>query len=169
MTQALLDPLRHNAWATRQLLSFCSSLSPEQLNTTMPGVYGNVSSTLRHILGAEAYYRFLLVSSFPDWDWRDDELPTIEQMKAWATDTASFWKDLLLQPLDPEATLVRRHEDGSVRETRVGIVLAQALYHGTAHREQVCLILTSLGLQPPALQAWDYGRVSGRASGSFRA
>ena len=31
MTDGLQDPLRHNAWATKELLSFCRGLSDEQL------------------------------------------------------------------------------------------------------------------------------------------
>ena len=164
MNDGLIDAFRHNAWATRTLLSFCRDLKQEQLNARAAGVYGTLLETLRHILGGEAYYRFLFMGGFPDWDWREDELPTVGQMVGWAADMAAFWEDLLASPLDAEVMLIRKHENGSLREARIGVVIAQTLHHGNVHREQACSILTSLGLQPPDLQAWSYGTAAGRTS-----
>ena len=31
-----------------------------------------------------------------------------------------------------------------------------AINHANHHREQVCAILTGLGIQPPDIQAWEY-------------
>jgi uncharacterized damage-inducible protein DinB len=162
MNAGLLDAFRHNAWATLRLLAFCRDLSGEQLRTNIGGGYGNVLETLRHVLGAEAYYRFLFSGSLPDWDWVEEELPTLDQLERWAADMAAFWEELLAHPIDADAVIVRQHEDGSKRETRAGIVLAQALHHGNIHREQVCAILTALGIQPPDLQVWTYGTATGR-------
>jgi uncharacterized damage-inducible protein DinB len=50
----LAAPLRHNAWATRQLLEACQGLTPEQLRATVPGTFGTVLATLQHIVAAEA-------------------------------------------------------------------------------------------------------------------
>ncbi|MBT2235171.1 DinB family protein [Nonomuraea sp. NEAU-A123] len=53
--------------------------------------------------------------------------------------------------------------DNGTREVRAGIFVAQALNHANHHREQVCAILTGLGIEPPDLQAreyaWDTGRI----------
>ena len=38
----------------------------------------------------------------------------------------------------------------------MGIRLAQAIHHGTDHRSQVCTALTTLGIEPPAIDVWDY-------------
>jgi hypothetical protein len=42
------------------------------------------------------------------------------------------------------------------------VLIAQALYHGTAHREQICAILTGFGLEPPDVQVWAYADATGR-------
>jgi hypothetical protein len=42
--------------------------------------------------------------------------------------------------------------DGYERDAPVGIRLAQALPHGTGHRSQICTALTSLGLEPTAIE-----------------
>jgi uncharacterized damage-inducible protein DinB len=46
----------------------------------------------------------------------------------------------------------------------MGIRLAQVLHHGTDHRSQVCTALTTLGIEPPAIDVWDYGDSVGRVS-----
>jgi uncharacterized damage-inducible protein DinB len=46
----------------------------------------------------------------------------------------------------------------------VGVRLAQALHHGTDHRSQICTALTSLGVEPPAIDVWDYGLANGRVT-----
>jgi uncharacterized damage-inducible protein DinB len=43
----------------------------------------------------------------------------------------------------------------------VSIRLAQALHHGTDHRSQICTALTSLGVEPPFIDVWDYGEQMG--------
>jgi uncharacterized damage-inducible protein DinB len=162
VNDGLVDAFRHNAWATRKLLQFCERLSPEQLRAKAIGAFGSINATLKHILGSEAYYRFLFTGRLPDWDWKDDELPSIKQLERWADDMASFWEDLLSSPVDADVLLIREHDDGSKREARIGIVLAQVLHHGNVHREQVCSILTSLGIEPPDLDVWSFGIATGR-------
>jgi hypothetical protein len=39
----------------------------------------------------------------------------------------------------------------------VAFRLAQALNHGTDHRSQICTALTTLGVEPPAVDVMSYG------------
>ena len=66
---------------------------------------------------------------------------------------------LLSEPVDAERVFVV--DDGAL-EVRAGVIVAQALHHGNAHREQICAILTSQGLEPPDIQPWGYARATGR-------
>jgi uncharacterized damage-inducible protein DinB len=75
---------------------------------------------------------------------------------------ASAWTELLGRDLDGDQWLVRHRPDGSETHATVGIRLAQALHHGTDHRSQVCTILTNLGVEPPAIDVWDYGIANDR-------
>jgi uncharacterized damage-inducible protein DinB len=50
MAHALHDPVRHNAWATTQILEFCRERDEQTLNATVPGAYGSILATLRHIM-----------------------------------------------------------------------------------------------------------------------
>ena len=73
------------------------------------------------------------------------------------------WAEYLARPLDPDAVV---HEvdktDGYQRWAPVGFRLAQALHHGTDHRSQVCTALTTLGVEPPEIDVYDFGLDTGR-------
>jgi uncharacterized damage-inducible protein DinB len=47
-------------WATLRLLDACLSLGPEQLETTVPGTYGSILETMRHLVGSDTWYLFRL-------------------------------------------------------------------------------------------------------------
>jgi uncharacterized damage-inducible protein DinB len=66
---------------------------------------------------------------------------------------------VLAVPFDTERVIV---VDQGAHATRAGIFLAQAINHANHHREQVCAILTGLGLEPPDIQAWEYAWRTGR-------
>ena len=72
------------------------------------------------------------------------------------------WNVLLAGGLDPDAVVKDVDSGGYERDASVGIRLAQALMHGTEHRSQVCTAITTLGIEPPGLDVWDYGDDTGR-------
>jgi uncharacterized damage-inducible protein DinB len=163
MNEMLLDPFRHNAWATGELLAFCGRLSPDQLEATAVGTYGTVRATLQHILEGEAYYWWRLSGDAPAW-WNKGELPpaSLAELEAWNEEMAQIWESMLAGPMDPEAWATDTEEDGSECRATAGVIVAQVLNHGNEHRSQVNTILTTLGLEPPDVQAWAYGVAVGR-------
>lgn len=66
------------------------------------------------------------------------------------------WAALAAGDLDPDLDVVRHRDDGSESHAPLGIRLAQVLHHGTDHRSQVCTALTSLGIEPPSIDVWDF-------------
>jgi uncharacterized damage-inducible protein DinB len=73
------------------------------------------------------------------------------------------WPRLLAENPDPDAVVHEIDEsDGFERDAPFGIRLALALHHGTDHRSQICTALTSLGLEPPSIDVWDFGLQAGR-------
>src|SRR5256885_3961014 len=64
---ALLEAFRHDAWANRELLDFCRDLSPEQLNASASGSYGNIRETFNHIVMGHARYLRRLAGGAPAW------------------------------------------------------------------------------------------------------
>ena len=53
---ALQDAFAHHTWATLRLLDACLALDAEQLSTAVPGTYGSILDTLRHLVGSDSSY-----------------------------------------------------------------------------------------------------------------
>ena len=72
------------------------------------------------------------------------------------------WTELLAKALNADAVVKDVDEAGYQRDATIGIRLAQALHHGTDHRSQICTALTTLGVEPPAIDVWEFGAQTGR-------
>ena len=164
MNDGLYDAFRHNAWATRQVLLRCRELTPDQLGTTIFGVYGNPVATLWHIIASEAGYYFRLADQQPDWDRTAVEPPSLDELITRADDMAARWEAFLATPFDAERLLLYHWEDGTLRDVPAGVVLAQAIHHGNDHRSQINTILTVIGVEPLDLGLWDYAEDTNRAT-----
>ena len=162
MARGLRDAFRHHSWATLRLLDACQGLTEEQLLAPAPGLYGGVLKTLRHVVGADAWYLFVLTGGrVPR---IDEDTLDLTGLRACTERHAAAWEDVLREELDPDADVVAHGDDGSESHARAGIRLAQALHHGSDHRSQVCTQLTALGIEPPDIDVWAYGEEVGRVS-----
>ena len=150
----MADAFAHHVWATLRLIDACLALTAEQLETGVPGTYGSILETIRHLVGADSSYLFALtgggVAAI------DEDRMDLPELRAAMEANGPAWAQLLVGDLDPDAVVVRYRDDGSESHAPMGIRLAQALHHGTDHRSQVCTALTALGVEPPAIDAWDY-------------
>ena len=54
----LSDAFAHHAWATLRLIDACADLPPDRLDTAVPGTYGSIIDTLRHLVGADSWYLY---------------------------------------------------------------------------------------------------------------
>ena len=163
MSDDLLDPLRHNAWATKELLAFCGALTPDQLQAEAPGTYGTILSTLQHIIGADGRYGFRLAGIDPRTQPSPEDVDDLSELSRMAEDRARSWDELATSHFDPER-IVRAvdMETGELYEVRAGVLVAQALNHGNEHRAQIYTILTTIGVDPPELDGWHYAMATGR-------
>jgi uncharacterized damage-inducible protein DinB len=155
------DAIRHQSWATARLLAACSALSEEQLRQPVPAIYGSVLSTLRHLVDSDGWYAFRLAGGTGG-RVELDETADLAAISAVAEDNAREWERLLSEGLDSEREIVSMTTERTIVSTFVGIRLAQAWHHGSDHRSQVCTALTTFGIEPPAIDVWDYGEVVGR-------
>jgi uncharacterized damage-inducible protein DinB len=154
------DAFAHHVWATIRLLDACLPLGPEQLEAGVPGTYGSILETQRHLVGSDSGYLFATTGERAH--LIDEDHMDLAQLRAAMERNGVGWSGLLAQDLDADTPNVRRRDDGSETHTTMGIRLAQALHHGTDHRSQICTALTALGVEPPGIDVWAFAELDGR-------
>lgn len=149
----LVKIFEHNNWANLQVLQACAVLSDEQLDAEpRSATKGTIRNTLAHLVSSQRGYLALLTLPAAErptvplafTELRDAAIKSGEGLLALAKGEAS-------QPLN--ARLQTR--DGYYVEPWV--VMLQVINHATEHREQICSMLTALGVTPPELDGWSYG------------
>jgi DinB family len=85
----------------------------------------------------------------PAWVEHEEDTAALDELERRADETAQVWERFLSQPL--EATKLITLDQGAY-EAEPSVLVVQALHHGNAHREQLCAVLTGLGIEPPDLQ-----------------
>ena len=162
MTRSLLeDAFAHHVWATTRLIDRCLALSPEQLETGVPGTYGTIIETMRHLVAGDSDYLSIMTGDRAHLVEADHmDLPGL---RVAMENHGVLWSELLAKDIDPDVMVHEVDEDdGYERDAAIGIRLAQALHHGTDHRSQICTALTTLGVDPPGIDVWNFGMQAGR-------
>jgi uncharacterized damage-inducible protein DinB len=163
MTRSLLDDaFAHHVWATLRLMDTCMELTPQQLQTAVPGTFGSILDTMRHTVGADCGYISVIGGGARP--RIDEDAMDLAELRAEMEANGPAWAEILEEDIDPDDTLVRHRDDGSSTTAPKGIRLAQALHHGTDHRSQVCTALTQLGIEPPGIDLWEFGWLDGRVT-----
>jgi uncharacterized damage-inducible protein DinB len=158
-TPLLADAFNHHVWASVRVLDACAALDDARLATTVPGTYGSILDTLRHLVDGDVFYLDVLRGRSEPFDKERSDIP---MLRAVMEAHGPVWQGLLAGDPDPSTVVVEYEDSGYETHAPLGIRLAQALYHGTDHRSQVCTALTSLGIEPPAIEVWDFAREDGR-------
>lgn len=161
MSSPLAAAFEHHTWATLRLVEVGRTLSPEVLETPVPGAYGSLLETLRHYISSDSFYLEIIDGGATRHE-SARELD-LDGLYRHADATGRGWQAFLQRPgLDPDTN---QHEvdpkDGYTRDAPLGIRLTQALHHGYEHREQCCLALAALGFEPPDLSGWAFGAEAG--------
>lgn len=162
--ETLKEAFRHHAWAMRALLAFCARLPPVQLALPRPaplaGGHGSILETFDHIVCTDGGYLGALTGHRPAWARERGLDSKLGELAPLVDEAEALWMGFLALPDDAERKVFL--DDGTY-ETRAAVVIAQALHHGSAHREQICAILRDFGLDPPEVQPWDFADATGRS------
>jgi len=160
MKEILLEAFRHHTWANKQLLAACRSLPHEQLRLpgTAAGTDRGILTILNHIIQSDRGYASRR-GDRPAWVENEDTAD-LDELERRADENAEVWERLLSQPLEASKLIIL---DQGAYEAEQSVLVIQALHHGNAHREQICAVLTGLGIEPPDIQAWAYAEATGHA------
>jgi uncharacterized damage-inducible protein DinB len=156
----LSDAFSHHVWASLRVIDACLPLTDAQRASAVPGTYGSILDTIRHLVGADRWYLVLLSGGTAS--GIDEDSMDLPALRAAMVVNDAAWAEVIAGDLDPDLDVVERGDDGSEFHAPLGIRLAQAIHHGTDHRSQVCTALTNLGITPPEIDAWDYAQAGGR-------
>jgi len=144
----------HNNWANLKIIEACSILSDEQLDAEPQTVTkGSIRRTLVHLVSSQQSYLRTLT------------LPLEARLDATTVEFAELQRSV---GLSGEALLeLARDESNKIPQTQLQtrdgylvepwVLMVQIINHATEHREQICSMLTSLGITPPNLDGWSYG------------
>ncbi len=170
MTDALLELFRHKTWATLRLVAYCQHVADEHLDATIPGTFGTIRETLRHLVGAdEGYFSILtrkrLSEPLPDGVIRLDELPAgpvpLDELAKRIRHLGPRW-EALAQDTDLPGREVTSTDGWRFPGA---VAMAQAINHADDHRSHVLSILGARGLEVPepnGLDVWGYAEAEGQ-------
>jgi uncharacterized damage-inducible protein DinB len=162
MSGSLLEAaFAHHVWATSRVIEACLDLSDEALATNVPGTRGPILGTLRHLVLSDAFDLFTLTDdrAFAV----DDEDLSLAEARVVMERNGAGWTEYLSRPLDADEVVHEVDEtDGFERWAPIGFRLAGVLDHGSDHRSQICTALTTIGVQPPKIDVFDFGLGAGR-------
>lgn len=164
MGHGLHDLARHNAWATARILAFCQGLDEPTWNATVPGTFGTINETLRHLIDSEASYLFRLTGAWSAYPWGKGEAVELNVLAERAALLAATWERFLAGDVDSERLGEARGDKDEVFAVPAGVFITQALHHANEHRAQICTILGALGHEPPDVSAWGYALATGRST-----
>lgn len=150
---------RQNEWANLTVIEACRSLTEAQLDATAVGTFGSIRDTLRHIVVSEGWYAFRLGHEPLRRLLDDDPWPGLDALDEMVSAAAEAFASAAREAAD---RTVRVGSGADSYDAEAAVVLVQAFHHGTEHRSQVCTILTTLGIEPPELDAWEWGLAAGR-------
>ena len=147
---------RHHLWANLRLFGACLDLTNEQLNAVIPGVYGTIWETLRHIVSAEQSY-FSRISTGRMFQHPDEGppkgVPALIELVVANGEGFIEWAQKV-----QAGDRVDIDWDGELRQVPKTIILNQVINHATEHRSQVMTMLTQIGIEPPDVSSWSYFR-----------
>lgn len=145
---------RHNQWANERILEQCSTLSDEQLDSTLSGTFGSIRDTLQHIVISEQSY-FSRISTGQPLRRPEHAAPlTMAEMLASVRTTGAGFIEWA--PRVQASDTVQINWDGSLLDVQKTIILTQVINHATEHRAQIMAILTQLGIEPPDVSGWSF-------------
>jgi uncharacterized damage-inducible protein DinB len=155
MPNTLIEALfAYDAWANRQLLATCRTVTQEQFDAALDIGPGSLSATLAHLIGSMFFFadRLNRTTPRPRWDQNAQQTPDIlaplldqatqelQQAVTKALATHALTDILNWTDTDVEAA-------DALDQITYAVALAQIVDHGIHHRTQAMTMLRRLGVE----------------------
>ena len=157
MSDNFLEKLfEHNNWANQAIIQACSALSDEQLDAEPKSVTkGTIRRTLLHLVGSQNGYLSLLT------------LPVEERLSTRAKTFVELQESvrksgegLLALARGDQSPLKNPLQTTDGYFVEPWVVMLQVINHAHEHREQICSMMSALGIAPPSLDGWSFGEAT---------
>lgn len=153
----LVQLFRHMLWANGEMLAACRGLSDEQLASETVGTYGELGRTLIHLARAQGGCLRRLTGWQPGAEHQleyDAPFPGIDRI----AEHLRFTGERLVEVAAGASAdrVLEGNREGEPYRLPEWVVLLQAAYHATEHRQQIATALTSIGVEPPEPDLWAY-------------
>ena len=146
--KALYD---YNEWADGHVMDAASKLTDDQYTRDLGASFGSVRGNLTHIVGAQTVWLARFNSS------GGNSLPKIDgdlgTIRCLSADVHTGLRDLLALMGENDLSRAISYVDtqGNAQQHELGPALLHLVNHGTHHRAETALLLTSLGHAPRQL------------------
>jgi uncharacterized damage-inducible protein DinB len=136
----------YDRWASERILNAAADVDAGDLAADRPGAYGSVLRTLEHMM--QSQLAWLARSS----DTRNEPAyaPSFDEARAGLERSNGRWREFVAG-LDDDAfsRMVDYTDSRGAPHTRpVGQILTHVVNHGTQHRAEIAIALTTLGRSP---------------------
>jgi uncharacterized damage-inducible protein DinB len=149
----------YHYWASAHILDRLDCVGPDQFDAPAPP--GSLRAILLHILGADVVWRQRMQEGLSPGKMPDfDDLQTPADLRAAWTAHQTVMQAYLtgLTDADLRGTFRFRRTNGEELEYELGRALAHVVNHGTQHRAEAAMLLTSYGCSPGDLDMSLYLR-----------
>jgi len=157
MTEIFLVKLfEHNNWANQRIIQSCSTLSDDQLDAKPQSVTkGTIRRTLLHLVGSQFGYLSLLTLPVEE---RSNVRPrTFAELQESVNKSG---EGLLALARDDQSPLKNPLQTTDGYFVEPWVVMLKVINHAHEHREQICSMMSALGITPPDLDGWGYGEAA---------
>ncbi len=141
---------RYNEWARGRVLDQAALVSPEQYVAPAPVPQGSLRGTLVHALAAEVAWRRRWLGDSPAALLSQGDLPTFAGLcDRWAQEAQAL-RDFVAALTDDalNRTVHYKTTKGQPMENTLWHLMAHVVNHGTQHRSEAAMLLTSYGHSP---------------------
>ncbi len=141
---------RYNEWAWRRVLGQASLVSEKQFVAPAPVPQGSLAGTLIHGLAAEVAWRGRWQDSSPAALLSASDLPTFDALRdRWELEAQAL-RDFVAALTDDDLNRARHYKTtkGQPMGNVLWHMMAHVVNHGTQHRSEAAMLLTSAGHSP---------------------